>query len=593
VQNPHLLTLLALFAALALQPRRPNLSASFLLTLLAHLAALRSYVQNLLPTISKWGICKVVPPTGWTPQPWSGAPPPGAADSPVVTGTADWHGDEAVERACIALSGGVNSHLPGGAAMSNGDGGSTLPGGRGTGAGGASGSGVEVSPRVQLLSLFNTSFEMFAGTLSLSQYKELADAVWPALAPGAKQEADATTARDTGGRDDAHDTGGGHDAHDTGGGRGPRAGGARGVAEAEEQFWDLLAGSAPKGFAMYATKLRMEARAYQEFVQAQQGPRPEEARQGARTEAAQQATRSEGVQQETLPEGEAGPGRACVKEEEKAPPADQPMTIATPLPDASGSGIAAAGEGCIGVDDVTVAQAPGEGTAASEASCGLSAPAAPTATAGDAPMCNEGEDALPPPAAEAVSARSGAVSLPPAPPPVARAPSGPALNPRGWSARVLPEIPWELQVSGIAHQILFSLAIRDGRGRGGALTGSKGTPSIVHSHPPARVLPEIPLELQVSGIAHQILFSLAIRDGRGRGGALTGSKGTPSIVDSHPPARVLPEIPWELQVSGIAHQPSNSITAPRPPACSPAFGVFDLLRGFDARSPSLRRTRLL
>lgn len=292
---------------------------------------------KLLPTISKWGICKVVPPKDWSPKPWSGVPPTGAADSPVVTGTADCYSDEAVEKACTALSGGVSA--PNGGCSNE--------------AGGAAGSRVEVSPRVQLLSLFNTSFEMFAGTLSLSQYRELAEVVWPACAAGSKH-----------------------------------AGEAR-VAEAEEQFWDVLAGSMSKGFAMYATKLRMEARAYQEFVQAQQGP---------------------------YPEGEAAPGQPRVKQEEQdGRPASRPVTTATPLPASIGA--------C---------------NAAPEASGGASASLDdPTAPAGDAPMGT----AAPLPAASAA-----VVPLHPAPPPVARTPSGPAPNPRGWSARVLPEIPWELQV---------------------------------------------------------------------------------------------------------------------------------------------------
>ena len=174
-----------------------------------------AYVRSLLPKISRYGICKVVPPAGWKPRPWSGAPPPGASSSAVVTPGGGWHGDSAVEAACHGLSGSADA--------AGGD---------------VAAAEIKVSPRVQMLSLFNKSFEQYADTLTLRQYRDLADAVWPACAtPAAAQQAGAPPVC---------------------------------VGEAEAQFWDLMAGSAPKGFAMYKTKLRIEARAYQAHVQRMQ-----------------------------------------------------------------------------------------------------------------------------------------------------------------------------------------------------------------------------------------------------------------------------------------------------------------------------------
>ena len=36
-----------------------------------------SYFQRILPQMVEYGMCKVVPPPGWTPQPWSGRTPKG------------------------------------------------------------------------------------------------------------------------------------------------------------------------------------------------------------------------------------------------------------------------------------------------------------------------------------------------------------------------------------------------------------------------------------------------------------------------------------------------------------------------------------
>ena len=33
------------------------------------------YIESIMPQVVPYGICKVVPPDGWAPQPWSGRPP--------------------------------------------------------------------------------------------------------------------------------------------------------------------------------------------------------------------------------------------------------------------------------------------------------------------------------------------------------------------------------------------------------------------------------------------------------------------------------------------------------------------------------------
>ena len=80
-----------------------------------------------------YGICKVVPPPGWTPEPWSGRQPQGA-------GTTEWRGlrGNTVEL-CKALSGNAV----------DGD--------------------LMVTPRVQQLQLFSKSFEPYATDLTLQQ----------------------------------------------------------------------------------------------------------------------------------------------------------------------------------------------------------------------------------------------------------------------------------------------------------------------------------------------------------------------------------------------------------------------------------------
>jgi hypothetical protein len=72
-----------------------------------------------------YGICKVVPPEGWSPQPWSGKPPKGATDlSPLALGG----GPEDVCTAARVLCSGEDGK-------------------------------VGVTPRMQPVQLFNKAFE--------------------------------------------------------------------------------------------------------------------------------------------------------------------------------------------------------------------------------------------------------------------------------------------------------------------------------------------------------------------------------------------------------------------------------------------------
>ena len=163
------------------------------------------YVRSVLHKINQYGMCKVVPPDGWTPPPWSGRPPKGAASrSTFKRGSA-----RSVEATCRALNDFADDNLE------------NPP------------CDLKVTPRLQPIRLFNKSFEYLGGDLSLTEYRDLCDAVWPSDTPcGADSVA--------------------------------------GIAEAEKQFWDLMAGNAPKEYAMYASQLRVEARTYQKYVQSQQ-----------------------------------------------------------------------------------------------------------------------------------------------------------------------------------------------------------------------------------------------------------------------------------------------------------------------------------
>ena len=72
-----------------------------------------------------YGICKVVPPAGWSPQPWSGKPPKGATDLTPLT-----------------LGGGEDNVLKAAAQLCSGEDGK-----------------VAVTPRMQPVQLFNKAFE--------------------------------------------------------------------------------------------------------------------------------------------------------------------------------------------------------------------------------------------------------------------------------------------------------------------------------------------------------------------------------------------------------------------------------------------------
>ena len=43
------------------------------------------YFQSIMPQMEPYGMCKVVPPPGWTPHPWSGHMPKGFTERSVIT----------------------------------------------------------------------------------------------------------------------------------------------------------------------------------------------------------------------------------------------------------------------------------------------------------------------------------------------------------------------------------------------------------------------------------------------------------------------------------------------------------------------------
>ena len=62
------------------------------------------YFRRILPQMEAYGMCKVVPPAGWTPQPWSGRQPQteqGATDWRALSGN--------TQELCKALSGNTAS----------------------------------------------------------------------------------------------------------------------------------------------------------------------------------------------------------------------------------------------------------------------------------------------------------------------------------------------------------------------------------------------------------------------------------------------------------------------------------------------------
>ena len=83
-----------------------------------------------------YGICKVVPPAGWSPQPWSGRPPKGTKECSPLRVSSD---SEDALQACSALCGGEGGE-------------------------------VRVIPRLQPLQLFNKAFEP-ADDLTVKEYR--------------------------------------------------------------------------------------------------------------------------------------------------------------------------------------------------------------------------------------------------------------------------------------------------------------------------------------------------------------------------------------------------------------------------------------
>ena len=75
------------------------------------------YIESIIPRMAAYGMCKIVPPEGWCPPPWSGRPPRGAPSTPIPGHDAN------VEDMCAALCGGEGD--------------------------------VHVQPRVQLMQRFN------------------------------------------------------------------------------------------------------------------------------------------------------------------------------------------------------------------------------------------------------------------------------------------------------------------------------------------------------------------------------------------------------------------------------------------------------
>lgn len=100
------------------------------------------YVRSIMPQIEQYGICKVVPPAGWTPQPWSGQPHACYAESATVKQS------KSVEDLCRELTSGRQTE-------------------------------VRLAPRIQPLQLFNKSFEQCEAELTVHEYKLLMEVTFP------------------------------------------------------------------------------------------------------------------------------------------------------------------------------------------------------------------------------------------------------------------------------------------------------------------------------------------------------------------------------------------------------------------------------
>ena len=157
-----------------------------------------------MPQVLPFGMCKVVPPRGWSPQPWSGCPPKGfTATSPVAGAAAG-----AIPGAGATTAAGLGQIIK--ALSPSADGGEPL-----------------LAPRVQPVQLLNKGFLQCDGDiarLTVDEYHELCVAAWP----------------------------GGEDLS---------------VSEAEQQFWNLMVTEPGTGDAqiagLKAARLRLEARYYQ------------------------------------------------------------------------------------------------------------------------------------------------------------------------------------------------------------------------------------------------------------------------------------------------------------------------------------------
>ena len=102
------------------------------------------YFQLIMPQMEPYGMCKVVPPPGWTPQPWSGRMPKGFTERSVITSRMR------VEDVVRALSPTADGSEP------------------------------RLAPRVQPLQLFNRGFEQCDDArLTVDEYRALSAATWP------------------------------------------------------------------------------------------------------------------------------------------------------------------------------------------------------------------------------------------------------------------------------------------------------------------------------------------------------------------------------------------------------------------------------
>ncbi|KOO33961.1 putative lysine-specific demethylase jmj14-like protein [Chrysochromulina tobinii] len=102
------------------------------------------YFQSIMPQMEPYGMCKVVPPPGWTPHPWSGHMPKGFTERSVITSRMR------VEDVVRALSPTADGSEP------------------------------RLAPRVQPLQLFNRGFEQCDDArLTVDEYRALSAATWP------------------------------------------------------------------------------------------------------------------------------------------------------------------------------------------------------------------------------------------------------------------------------------------------------------------------------------------------------------------------------------------------------------------------------